>query len=124
MFTIAVTIFIIYFATFTIYQEYYLTSGVNDQLTEIKSYMSTHILKVAVTDANTTTLLIVPRYVANERYKVELSDNGITLTSLSSMTTQQTSLLNLNKTISFSGQVTSGSGKITLLKRGNEIRII
>jgi len=124
MFSIGVTIFIIYFATFNIYQDYYLTSGMNDQLTETKSVITSHIIKAAVTDGNTTTLLVVPRRIGNQPYKIDLSNNGINVSSLSSGTSKFSTLLNLNKTFNFNGRIISGSGKLTIVKRGNDIQLV
>ncbi|MFH1364269.1 MAG: hypothetical protein ABIH52_01305 [Candidatus Aenigmatarchaeota archaeon] len=124
MFTIGVTIFIIYFATFSIYQDYYLTTGTNDQLTEVKSFLTSHVIKMAMmNESNITTLVNIPRNIGNQIYKIEFSNTGINITTLEIYSSKTSSFLNLNKTMSFNGRVVSGSGKLTLIKRGNEIRI-
>lgn len=124
MFTIGVTIFLIYFATFNIYQDYYLVSGTNDQLIETKSLITTQIMKAALTDGNTTILFTIPRKMGDSLYKIDLSDSGLNLTSLNSGTSKYSNIMNLNKTFSLNGRIISGSGKLTVIKRGNEIQLV
>lgn len=135
MFTIGVSIFIIYLAVFNIYQNYYIDASSNDQLTEVKSLITSHIEKMILLDepfirgatdntVNATYLITIPRHIGNQIYKIDLSNEGINISSIGTRASKSSSLLNLNETYTFNGRVISGSGKLTIIKRGTEIKII
>jgi len=124
LFIMGVTIFIMYFAVFNIYQNYFMSVNVNDQLSQIKSYVSSNILKLASSEAASSINLKIPKRIANEVYRIELSENGINVTSLVTGIYKHSNLYNLNESMTLRGSVMSLSGKVIIYKTGNEIRLI
>jgi hypothetical protein len=125
LFTMGVTVFIIYFAVFNIYQGHFISVNVNDQLSQIKSLISSDILEMAYKEGTTSSITRkLPKRIGNEIYKIELSSKGINVTGLVSGISKHSTLYNLNKSMSLLGSVTSIGGKVIIYKKGNEIRLI
>jgi hypothetical protein len=124
LFSIGVVIFIMCFAVFNIYQTYFSSVGINDQLDQLRSWVSSNILKLAEnTEANSSIILEIPRRLAGEEYEIELNDDGIRVMSYMTMTEKQTPLFNLSSQYRLSGKVVSSGSRFIIYKRGNEIII-
>ena len=124
LFGIGVAIFIICFAIFNIYQNYFMTISLNDQLGQMKSWVSSYILRLAENDeANSSIILEIPKRIGGEEYMIQLSDEGINVTSLLSRTEKKSTLFNLNKEYKLSGEIQSFRRRFILYKKGNEIII-
>jgi len=125
LFLIGFTIFMMYLAVFNIYEGYFKSVGVNDQLTEVKNYVGSNILKLyAKEGANSSVTLKIPKDAGGQVYKIELSNKGLNVTNLVSSVSKHSAIYNINKSFSLSGNVTSISGRITIYKIGNEITIL
>ena len=126
LFVMGVTIFIMYFAVFNIYQDYFASVSINDQLSQIKGWISSNILKLASREDSTTSsiTLKIPKRIGNEVYRIELSGNGINVTSMVTGISKHSSFYNLNESMNLTGNVISLAGKVVIYKKGNEIRLI
>ncbi|MCX6818016.1 MAG: hypothetical protein NTU57_04100 [Candidatus Aenigmarchaeota archaeon] len=125
MFTIGVTIMIMAFALFTMYQNYYTSSTASDQMTEVKEYVLSSIIKACENrDANVTMILTIPKTVSNSFYKISLSNAGLNVTlEPSSGSGDFSPLYGLNETFVFSGMAISDLGKVVVYKNGNLVSL-
>ena len=124
LFTIGVTIFVMCFAAFNVYQDYYESVSLNDQLGQLKSWVSSHIIRITENpEADASIILDIPRRIAGEEYEIELSDEGITIASFLTKTYKKSSLFNLTQQYNFSGRITSTGRTFIIYKKGNEIII-
>ena len=124
LFSIGVVIFIMCFAVFNIYQNYFSTVNINDQLDQLRSWVSSNILKLTENpDANSSIILEIPRRLAGEEYEIELNEAGIRVMSYATLTEKQTPLFNMSAQYNLSGKVVSSGRRFIIYKRGNEIII-
>lgn len=127
LFGISVAIFLILFSVFTIYQNYYLEVGGSNQLDESKEWISANILKVAEKEnATTISIIPIPRNVADAVYSIALSNNEklLILENLLTKEKKTSSLYDIGKKYTLSGNLTSMKGKITIKKEGKLISIV
>ena len=124
LFSIGVVIFIICFAVFNIYQNYYSSVSINDQMDQLRSWVSSNIIKLIENrEANSSIILEIPRRLAGEEYEIEISNEGIRVMSLMSMMSKETPLFNISSQYALSGKVVSTGRRFIIYKRGNEIII-
>ena len=124
MFSIGVAIMIMAFALFTMYQNYYTSSTASDQMTEVKEYVLSSIIKACESDANVTMILTIPKTVSNSFYKISLSNAGLNITlEPSSGSGDFSPLYGLNETFVFSGMAISDMGKVVVYKNGNLVSL-
>ncbi len=124
IFTISIAIFILLFAVFTIYQSYFTYVTVDDQLTQLGSFLTSHVLLLAEKgDANITAVVIVPKTIGGEPYEIELKEEGsIEISTLTTQTLKRAYLFNLPFEF-IPKKIPSTRGKITLKKTGNQVII-
>ena len=118
IFTAGVAIFILSYAVFMVYQNYFTAVGVEDQLGAVNEYVKSYVVLIAENDANATVTFKIPKEVGNEHYTIELTPDGVNTTSLS---TGVSSFSTMNLGMQARGKVPSTRGKITLKKEGNKI---
>lgn len=124
MFSIGVAIMIMAFALFTMYQNYYTSSTASDQMTEVKEYVLSSIIKACESEANVTMILTIPKTVSNSFYKISLSNAGLNVTlEPSSGSGDFSPLYGLNETFVFSGMAISDLGKVVVYKNGNLVTL-
>lgn len=125
LFSIGIIILITSLSLFMMYQNYYLSSTTQDQLTEVRDYVLSNIIGLCNNGgANSTVILPIPRRVGTSLYKISLSNSGINITTEpKSDINDFSTLYRLNQTFSFSGMVVSDLGKMVLYKNGNAITI-
>jgi hypothetical protein len=124
MFSIGVAIMIMAFALFTMYQNYYTSATASDQMTEVKEYVLSSIIKACESDANVTMILTIPKTVSNSFYKISLSNAGLNVTlEPPSGSGDFSPLYGLNETFEFSGMVISDLGKVVVYKNGNLVSL-
>jgi hypothetical protein len=125
LFGISVSIFLILFSVFSVYQKIYLDVGSLNHLDEVKEWISANILKIAEKKESTSFLIIpVPRYMGDSVYEIRLEESGLTVRNILTDDEKVSSLYTLNRTFSLSGTVNSIKGKITIKKEGNKIIIV
>jgi hypothetical protein len=123
IFGIAITIFITSFALFAMYQNYYVSSSVQDQLTGVKEYVLSNIIKICEKDdMNSSVVLPIPRIIGNNYYRISLNSTGLTV-SMEGNISDFSPLYGLNEMYNFSGMVVSDLGKIVIYKYSNLIYI-
>ena len=124
LFGIGVSIFLTCFVFFNLYQDYFVSISLNDQLGQMKSWVSSHILKLTENrDANSSVILEIPKRIGGEEYEIQLSDEGINVTSYYTKTEKKSQLFNLSNEYKLSGKVRSMRRRFVIYKKGNEIII-
>jgi hypothetical protein len=124
LFSIGVTIFVMCFAAFNIYQDYYESVSLNDQMGQLKSWITSHVIRIIENrDANTSIILEIPRRISGEEYEIEFDDEGISIVSFLSRTVKKAPLFNLTEQYNFSGRVTSTGRQFVIYKKGKDIII-
>jgi hypothetical protein len=125
LFLFGIIIFISSVSVFGNYDAYFNSMSVNDHLIEISEYVSSNIIKLAETGSgeDSSVILTIPKKIGNENYMIELSSQGLNLTSVVTKASKYSSLYNLNGTYSLSGKVVSTAGSVMIYKTGNQIII-
>ncbi len=125
LFSIGIIILITSFALFIMYQNYYITETAQDQLTQVKEYVLSHIIKLCEeSDLETSVVLTIPERIGNSFYRISMSNIGINITlEPEGKINEFSTLYGLNETFSFSGMVISDKGKVVIYKKRNSIII-
>jgi len=135
LFMFGIIIFISSVSVFTNYNSYFNSVSVNDQLIEISEYVSSNIIKLAEMGSgeDSSVTLKIPKNIGTEgglmdsirgeEYILELSNQGLNLTSTLTKVSKYSGLYSLNETFSLSGKAVSGSGSVIIYKTGNQIII-
>jgi hypothetical protein len=124
LFSISIVVFITSFALFMMYQNYYLSETTQDQLTQVKEYIISSIIKLCdKNDFNSSVILSIPKTIGNSFYRISLSPAGLNVTLWPERETGDFSTLyGLNTTFTFEpSMVVSDMGKIVIYKKGNSI---
>lgn len=120
IFTIGVTIFIMSFAVFSIYQTQFTYQGTSDQMGQIRDYITSSILMVAEKPADSSVTLQIPKTISGEPYEIILSPEGLNVTSRFGH--RFSSLYSIQ--LDFQERaVPSTRGRITLKREGDQINI-
>jgi hypothetical protein len=121
IFGIAIAIFVSSYALFTMYQNYYVSSSAQDQLTGVKEYVLSNVLKICEnTDTNASVVLSIPKMIGNNYYRIRLQSAGLTV-SMEGNVSDFSPLYGLNDTFDFSGMVVSDLGKVVVYKNGRSV---
>lgn len=122
LFGIGVGIFVALFAVFTVYQNYFTSVNLHNQLDEVKDVVVLKIIKL-IEKENVTTYMVVeiPRRISDEGYEIVLSNNGLNVTSLLTGVSKSSSLYGLNESYNLTGSVMSIFGRIIIYKKENKI---
>ena len=125
LFGLGIVILITSFALFIMYQSFYVSETTQDQLTQVKEYILSNIIKLAEQNELESQIVIsVPRTIGNSYYRISLSDIGLNITlEPEGKEGEFTRLFGLNETFSFGGMVISDAGEIVIYKRGDSIII-
>ena len=126
LFAIGVMIFLASFAAFSAYQNYYVNMGNSDQLIQVREYIAYAVFKTSELgdDIESYTTLDIPRTIGGETYVIELSENGLVITTIPSDEKSHAGLYGLNETFQFlESKVISSAGKVVLYKNGDKIII-
>ena len=125
LFAISVVIFIMCFAVFMGYQDYFLSIGINDQLENTRNLIALNIIRLSEKGlADSSITIPISKNAGNEPYKIELSENGLNVTSLFSGVSKVSSLYGLGESFGFDGKAVSTAGRVVIYKKENEIRLI
>jgi len=120
LFSAGVAIFIVLFTFFTIYQEYFVSVGIEDQLNSVNNWITSNILKIS-SRQNSSIILPIPKRIGNEIYMIKLDNNGLNVTNMALDITKTSNIYGLGKLFNLSGRVLSTGGRILIYKKGNEI---
>jgi hypothetical protein len=125
LFMFGIIILISSVSVFNNYDTYFTSISASDQLTGISEYLSSNIIKLAETGSgeDSSIILKIPKKTGDENYIIELSSQGLNITSATTRITKHSSLYSLNETFVLSGKVTSSAGSLIIYKTGNQIII-
>ncbi len=123
IFSIGVVILILSLSLFMMYQNYYLSTTTQDQLSEVKEYVLSSIIKItSERDMNASFVLTIPKTVGSTFYKISLSNSGLNITlEPEGKAGDFSTLCGLNESFNFTGRVVSDMGKVVVYKRDNWI---
>ena len=122
IFTISVAILVVCYSVFTVYQYSYFTPlGTADQLGEVRDFVASHIIALSQMEGDGWVLLQIPRLAGTEEYRIELTSEGLNVSTASAF--KFSSLYGLSQNLDDLYAVSSPRGKITLKKEGNQIKI-
>ena len=123
LFMFGIIIFISSVSVFNNYQSHFNDVTAQDQLSKVGEYLNSNIVKLSEMQSGEDASLSVkiPKEVGNERYTIELSAEGLVLTSATTKISQRSALFNLSQSFSLSGKTTSGAGTVIIYKTGNQI---
>ena len=127
LFFIGVIIFVVCFAVFTNYQDYFLGIGTDDQLEDVGNYISYNILRLAEKGAGEEAEIKVsiPPMIGNEQYTVILTNAGLEIITAKTEKNIFLKLYGLNETFEFGGErVISSRGEFLIYKKQNRIILI
>ena len=121
---VGVIMFIIFYAVFSIYQSYFISTGNDNQLEQVKEYIAENILEVSQRTTDSFIILSLPKDISNNVFLINLSSEQLLITNALTGMSKFSTLYALNETgLTFSGNATSYQGKITIKKEENNIRI-
>jgi hypothetical protein len=126
LFMFGIIIFISSVGVFRGYQTYFNSVSVEDQLSGISEYVSSNIIKLAEMSSEDESSVVVgiPKKIGgDEGYIIELSSQGLNVTSASTRISRHSDLYNISRTMNLSGKVMSGAGSVIIYKTGNQIII-
>ncbi|MEE9323106.1 MAG: hypothetical protein V3U72_01040 [Candidatus Aenigmarchaeota archaeon] len=124
IFAISVVILITSFALFAMYQNFYISEATQDQLTQVKEYILSSIIKLCEkNDLESSIVLSIPKKIGGSFYRIKLSKESlnITLWPPERGIDEFSTLYGFNETFDFSGRVISDMGKVVIYRRGNSI---
>lgn len=125
LFMIGIGIFMVTFYIFTSYEWQYSSSITDDQLVEVSDWVVSNILGTSVSEnMNATLKVTVPATIGNERYKINLTQEGLIVSTLDNEKSVFSPLSRINQTMSLGGSFsTAHGGEFIIYKRGNQIII-
>jgi hypothetical protein len=126
LFMFGIIIFISSVGVFRSYEMYFNSVSADDQLTEVREYVSSNIIKLAEmsSDEESSMVVTIPKKIGgNEGYMIELSGQGLNVTSMNTYISKHSGLFNLSRTMDLGGRVVSGAGSVKIYKTGNQIII-
>lgn len=122
LFAIGVGIFVVLFAAFAVYQNYFVSINLHNQLDEVKDVAVLNVLKLIEKENVTAHVVVeIPRRISDEGYEIVLSNNGLNVTSLLTGISKFSSLYGLNESYNMSGSVMSIFGRFIIYKKENKI---
>ncbi|MBL7206345.1 MAG: hypothetical protein ISS36_01960 [Candidatus Aenigmarchaeota archaeon] len=123
LFLFGVMIFITFLAFYNSYQLYFLSVGEENQIIEIKNLVVSNIVKLATKPGDSSIIMKIPPKIGDIPYTIELSDTGILLRG-SKMNTSN--LYNIKELTggTLGGSVWSTQGKVTIIKKENNINLV
>jgi hypothetical protein len=125
LFMFSVAIFLACVGFFNSYQAHFNEVGVRDQVSKVTEYIESSIIKMSerAADEDSSLRLAIPKKAGNEDYRIDLSPNGLNVTSLNTYFVKHSDLFNIGKNIGLQGRALSTSGSIVIYKTGNKIII-
>jgi len=124
LFMIAVSIFIMCFFLFQIYQNHYSIIASNDQVKAVRDMISSQVIVLTKFEGlNASVRVRIPKKIVGEWYRITFSDSSLNVTIQMRGTSASSNLKQLGNRYTFSGNSTSGKGEIIIYKRGYNIII-
>jgi len=128
LFLIGVIIFVVCFAIFMGYQDYFTTTSMDSQMDILGSHISYSILKVAEKEyeAESRLNIEIPKRIGNEPYIVILSSRGLNITTTITGENRFFNVYGLNESFTLGGEkiVSTATESVMIYKKGNRIILI
>ena len=129
LFAVSVIIFIVLISIFGIYQNFYLSSNIIDQLEEVNTFLTSNILFLAEKDADSIVTVEIPKTIGTYDYEIRVvravdgADNdGLNISVLATGQSSFTTLFNLTERYNVSGErILSRRGRVIINKQRNRI---
>jgi hypothetical protein len=101
------------------YQNHYISETTRDQITQVKEYLLSNIIKLCEKeDFNSSIVLDLPQTIGNSLYRISFSPEGLNITMEPETGIYEFSnLYGFNESFTFQGMVISDRGKIVIYKR-------
>jgi len=124
LFIFGIIIFATCVSVFSNYEAHFKSLSMEDQLSEVSEYVETSIIKMAEKEQDASSIsLAIPKKAGSEYYKIELSGQGLNVSSMESGIAKQSSICNLTLNYVMKGRVISSAGSMIIYKTGNQIII-
>jgi hypothetical protein len=125
LFVMGIIIFITCFSLFRSYETYFSEFTAADQFEDVNELIRSNIVLFSQEENTNSTMRVeVPEEVGNERYIINLSQEGITIKTSETGKVFFSPLSAINRTFSFSGRFSTVHGSEFLIyKKGNQIII-
>ena len=125
LFLIGISIFLACFSIFRTYEDSFRYSIVMDQLEEVNEKVVSSILGFSRRDNTNTTLRVsVPVTIGGENYVINLTQEGLNLTTSVTGRSFFSPLASINRSISLGGAFSTVHGsEFVIYKRGSQIII-
>ncbi len=128
LFSIGVIIFVISFAVFASYDDFFVSSSMENQLSTLGNHISYSILRVAEKEDNAEAKLHVdiPPRIGNEPYYIVLAGNGLNITTAVTHETRFFNVYGLNESYSLGGEriLSTKTDSVMIYKKGKRIILI
>jgi len=127
LFMISVVVFIVCFAIFVSYQEYFVGVSITDQIRAVGNHVSSKILKVAAQDYSEEAVIKVdiPQRIGDETYMIKLSNVGLNITTGESGVSSLFKLYDINSSFDLGGStIMSSISEFMIYKKGNRIILL
>jgi hypothetical protein len=122
LFMISVAIFIVCFALFQIYESYFTSIALNDQVKAVRDLISSQVLQlIKYEGVDVSTSLRIPKRIGGELYYMSFTGSGLHISTQQSGIAATSDFFRLGDTYSFYGNSTSAKGEIIIYKSGNNI---
>lgn len=123
MFTVGIVILLTSVALFMMYQTFYVSETAQDQITQVKEYIMSSIIKLCENEEfNSSTVIEIPKTLGGSLYRISLTDSSLNITQEPEGPLNDFSpLYGLNETFSFGGMAISDVGRVVLYKRGTSV---
>lgn len=121
IFSVSIVIVTILYSAFSSYQDYYTSVGSGDSLNKVKQLISLHIIELAKKDSDSWTTVKIPDRIINDIYVVELSTDGLNVSTRDAF--RSSPMYGLSTIYTLSGKVPSINGRITIYKTQDQIII-
>jgi hypothetical protein len=128
LFGISVAIFIMAFAIFSMYQNHFTSTSINDHTRAVRDIVLGHVVELTrIDDLNASFTMRIPKEIGGEHYTIYLDNNEIGVVTDLTNITVVSNIASLSTVgggkYTFSGETTSSRGELIIYKRGYNIII-
>jgi len=124
LFMFGIVIFISCVSFFSSYEVHFKSLSTEDQLSEVREYVESNMVKLVEREGDSSVEISIPRKAGSDYYKIELSNQGLNVTSLETGVTKHSPIYNLSQNFKFmDSKAISSAGNVIIYKTGNQIKI-
>ena len=122
LFAVGIVIFIVAVTAFSLYQQSFVSTGVERQLDSVKDVLVAKILLLSE-GGNASVLVDIPQNLGGELYGINLTQAGLNVSAPFISKWKGSNLYGINKTHTLSGFAPSVRGRVLVKKEGSTIFI-